>query len=408
MTPERWHQVTEIFHAAVARSAADRAALIGERCGDDLALRHDVDSLLAAHEQASALGPSAAVVPPPLAPGSAFGMYRVAALLGAGGMGEVYRAWDPQLARDVAIKVLPPQFTSDPDRLARFAREARALASLNHPHIGAIYGVEEHGGVRGLVLELVEGPTLADRIASGPLGMDEALRMAGHIAEALEAAHDKGIVHRDLKPANIKITPAGVVKVLDFGLARPGGDSSIAMTGGLSSEGLIVGTPGYMSPEQARGRPVDKRSDIWAFGCVVYEMLTGRSAFSGETVSDTIANVLEREPDLSRVPARVPAAVHYVAAALPAKESRRPPARYRRRANRDRGRSHGAHTLRIRASGRWTRAPPVDWPGARACRDWSEWLAVRGFARATAGLNGPRSILDRAPRQRRVRSCGFS
>ena len=227
-----------------------------------------------------------------LAPGTRLGAYEIGALLGAGGMGEVYRARDTKLSRDVALKVLPEAFTLDPDRLARFKREAQVLASLNHSHIGAIYGFEDSGETHALVLELVEGDTLADRIARGRIPLDEALPIARQICEALEAAHEHGVIHRDLKPANIKITPDGMVKVLDFGLAKfvhpdataagradatvdlPTITSPAMMTG----VGVILGTAAYMSPEQAKGREADKRSDIWAFGCVLYEMLTGRRA----------------------------------------------------------------------------------------------------------------------------------
>jgi Tol biopolymer transport system component len=229
-------------------------------------------------------------------------------------MGEVYRACDVRLARDVAIKILPRTFTGDSDRLARFEREARVLASLNHPHIGAIYGLEESGGTRALVLELVEGDTLEERIARG-LPQKEALAIARQIGDALDAAHEKGIVHRDLKPSNIKITPDGTVKVLDFGLAKltseeraPDMSQSPTLTVAGTREGVILGTVAYMSPEQARGRAVDKRTDIWAFGCVVYEMLTGRRAFGRETVSDTLAAILEREPDYSALPRSLPVA----------------------------------------------------------------------------------------------------
>ena len=232
-------------------------------------------------------------------------------------MGEVYRARDTKLGRDVAIKILPRAFTSDPDRLARFEREARMLAALNHPHIGAIYGFEESDGVRALVLELVEGPTLADRLAKGSIPLTELLGIARQIADALDAAHEKGIIHRDLKPANIKITPSGAVKVLDFGLAKaavgdgatPDLTQSPTITVGGTREGIILGTAAYMSPEQARGRAVDKRTDIWAFGCLLYEMLTGRAPFVGETISDTIAAILEREPDWRAVPPQTPASI---------------------------------------------------------------------------------------------------
>jgi len=241
--------------------------------------------------------------------GRQIGSHKILSLLGAGGMGEVYRARDTKLGRDVAIKVVANVFLSDPDRVARLEREARVLATLNHPHIGAIYGLEEAEGVRGLVLELVEGATLAERLAVGPLPIQEALTVARQIAAALDAAHEKGIVHRDLKPANIKITPDGTVKVLDFGLAkgfsREGSANDLPpMTFEETREGVIAGTTAYMSPEQSRGKAVDTRTDIWAFGCVLYEMLTARPAFGGETVSDTIAGILEREPDWSALPAQ--------------------------------------------------------------------------------------------------------
>ena len=227
-------------------------------------------------------------------------------------MGEVYRARDSKLGRDVAIKVLSHAFITDPDRLARFRREARMLAALNHPNIGAIYGFEEFDGTPALVLELVDGDTLAQRIAKGPLPIAEALRISAQVAEALETAHERGIVHRDLKPANIKITPDGVVKVLDFGIAKAAAGEAAAtsrarsptVTIGDTREGCIVGTPAYMSPEQARGQVIDKRADIWAFGCVLYEMLTGRAAFAGDTLSDTIVAILDREPDWTALPVR--------------------------------------------------------------------------------------------------------
>ena len=227
-------------------------------------------------------------------------------------MGEVYRARDTRLGRDVAIKVLPPALTANPDRLARFEREARVLASLNHPHIGMLYGLEESGGHTALVLELVEGETLAERLARGPVPLKAALSWARQIADALDAAHEKGIVHRDLKPANVKITPQDVVKVLDFGLARTfergseAGERSPTIT---VETGLIVGTAAYMSPEQARGQPVDKRADVWAFGCVLYELLTGRLAFAAATVTDTLAAVLHQEPDWAALPAGLPPAI---------------------------------------------------------------------------------------------------
>src|SRR2546425_49843 len=249
-----------------------------------------------------------------LTSGTKLGPYEIVAPLGAGGMGEVYRARDTKLGRDVALKLLPPLFTTDADRVARFEREARLLASLNHPHIGAIYGFEDAGNVPALVLELVEGDTLDDRLRGGRLPLSEALAFAQQIADALEAAHRAGIIHRDLKPSNIKITPDGVVKVLDFGLAKalaaegsgPDLSTSPTMTAGGTMVGVILGTAAYMSPEQARGQPVDKRTDIWAFGCVLFEMLTGSSAFLRKTVTDTIAAVVGAEPEWKLLPADMP------------------------------------------------------------------------------------------------------
>ena len=251
-----------------------------------------------------------------LAPGTSIGHYDVTALIGEGGMGQVWQATDTQLGREVALKILPDAFSADPDRLARFRREAQILASLNHPNIAAIYGIEEAEGTRALVLELVEGPTLADRISKGPIPLDEALPIAKQIAEALEAAHEAGVIHRDLKPANIKVREDGTVKVLDFGLAKaldpsPTGDPSESptLTAVATQMGVIMGTAAYMSPEQAKGKAVDKRSDVWAFGAVLYEMLAGRRAFGGEDVSDTLVSVFRDDPDWSRLSADVPARV---------------------------------------------------------------------------------------------------
>jgi hypothetical protein len=253
----------------------------------------------------------------PLVPGSRFGSFEVAALLGAGGMGEVYHARDPRLNRGVALKILLELSARDPDRLARFKREAQLLASLSHPNIAAIYGVEEADGVHALVLELVDGPTLAEQITHGPIAMEDALPLARQIADALEAAHEIGIVHRDLKPANIKVSDKGIVKVLDFGLAKatdPALSSaelsqSPTLTTGATRAGVILGTAAYMSPEQARGKAVDRRADVWAFGCVLYEMLTGRRAFEGEVISETLAAVLRGEPDWTALPESTPRAI---------------------------------------------------------------------------------------------------
>src|SRR5262245_273881 len=257
----------------------------------------------------------------PLGPGTRLGLYEVVAAIGAGGMGEVYRARDTKLNRDVALKVLPDSFASDADRLARFHREAQVLASLNHPHIGAIYGFEDSGDTHALVLEFVDGPTLADRTAQGPISLDEALLIATQIAEALEAAHEQGIIHRDLKPANIKLRPDGTVKVLDFGLAKlndpnvsnvPNGPTAFSMSPTITSPammtgvGVLLGTAAYMAPEQARGKAVDKRADIWAFGCVLYEMLTGSRAFEGQDFAEVLASMIKSEPNWTKLPARTP------------------------------------------------------------------------------------------------------
>ena len=245
--------------------------------------------------------------------GTRLGHYDVTALIGEGGMGQVYQATDTKLNRQVALKILPEAFATDPDRLARFQREAQVLASLNHPGIAAIYGIEESGDTRALVLELVEGPTLADRIAQGPIPVDEALPIAKQIAEALEAAHEAGVIHRDLKPANIKVREDGTVKVLDFGLAKaldttPQGDPSQSptLTAAATQMGVILGTAAYMSPEQARGRPTDRRADIWSFGVVLFEMLTGQRAFAGEEVSVTLADVIRADLSWDKLPTDLP------------------------------------------------------------------------------------------------------
>ena len=265
-----------------------------------------------------------------LSSGTRIGVYEIVALVGAGGMGEVYRARDTKLGRDVALKVLLPTLTADAGRVARFGREARLLASLNHQHIGAIYGFEDTGHVPALVLELVEGDTLDTRVRRGPLPVREALGIALQIADALDAAHGATIVHRDLKPSNIKITPDGVVKVLDFGLAkaleveRPATDlAKSTVTSAGTMEGVILGTAAYMSPEQARGLPVDKRTDIWAFGCVLFEMLTGSPAFARETVTDTIAAVVTGDPQWTSLPAETPGSIRRLLTRCLEKDSRR-------------------------------------------------------------------------------------
>ena len=324
MTDPRWASVDRLVEAALEREPHERAAFLREACADDEALRREVESLLRQQSKADrflqtpALNVAAEQLMPRsgLVAGQQIGPYQIQGLLGAGGMGEVYRARDTKLGRDVAIKILPRLFVTDPERLARFEREARLLAALNHPNIGAIYGLENVDGTPALVLELVDGPTLADRLAKGPLPVADALTIAAQIALALEAAHDKGIVHRDLKPANVKITPGGAVKVLDFGLAKTAAAGSRAgvtesPTAGISGthEGVILGTAPYMSPEQAQGQAADSRSDIWAFGVVVYEMLTGKPGFGGETTVEVLSNVLKTDLAWDALPASTPPAL---------------------------------------------------------------------------------------------------
>ncbi len=318
MGPESWQRATNLFHAALEREPQNRQDFLDLACNGDTEMRRQVELLLAKQADAKrfletpvvgyATVADTTISPPP----TQLGPFQVVCLLGAGGMGEVYRAHDRKLGRDVAIKILPPPFARDQERLTRFRREARALASLNHPNIGAIYGLEESDDAEYLVLELVEGETLR-----GPLPIRQALDYASQVAEALEAAHHRGIIHRDLKPANVKLTSQGRVKVLDFGLAKAvwgaegNGDLSEAAqtTGGGTLIGRVLGTPGYMSPEQTRGQAVDRRTDIWAFGCLLYELLTGKRTFEGETVPATIAAVLEREPDWQALPAKTPARI---------------------------------------------------------------------------------------------------
>jgi serine/threonine protein kinase len=323
MPADRSQQVERIYHEARERDPRERAAFLAQACAGDDALRRELESLLAedASVQSFLEKPALELVDkisgedlPPSMIGHRFGPYFVLSLLAKGGMGEVYRARDTKLGRDVALKILPATFARDPERLTRFQREARLLASLNHPHIAAIYGMEESGGLHGLVMELVPGETLAD---TGPLPLMKALAICRQIAEGLEEAHRKNITHRDIKPANIKVTPAGAVKILDFGLAKAMAweQSEVdlselpTVSAVATEEGRILGTPGYMSPEQVRGKAVDKQTDIWAFGCLMYGLLTGKHAFHEETLTDTIAAVLKREPDWQALPSATPAAV---------------------------------------------------------------------------------------------------
>jgi serine/threonine protein kinase len=318
---EAWSRLKEAFDGARALPLDARPAYLAVVCNGDESLRREVELLLAHNDQAASFleTPATHVDNTRAATsleGQCIGRYEISACIGTGGMGEVYSARDTKLNRLVAIKVLLPAVANDPDRLARFSREAQLLASLNHPHIAQIHGFENAGALHALVMELVEGPTLADRIAQRAIPIDEALGIATEIAAALAAAHEKGIIHRDLKPANIKIAGNGVVKVLDFGLAKVwdgAPQSDVAASPRLTATDIggraVLGTPAYMSPEQARGQSLDRRTDIWSFGCVLYEMLTGRAPFAADTISDTIAAILEREPDWAALPTTVPAAV---------------------------------------------------------------------------------------------------
>jgi Tol biopolymer transport system component len=410
MTPERWQRIEELYHAAHARPVDGRAAFLEEACRGDEKLRREVESLLnePSHDGFFAVPPletASALVPdvPQDMTGHLIGAYHLDALLGAGGMGEVYRSRDARLGRDVAIKVLPRAFTSHPDRLARLEREARMLAALNHPNICAIYGFEQADGIRFLVLELVEGETLAVRIAQGRgrstspgVPLPEAVTIARQIADALEIAHDKGIVHRDLKPANVKITPDGIVKVLDFGLAKAvSGDGTTAeitqaptAPEGEPRRGAVIGTPAYMSPEQARGLAIDKRTDIWAFGCVLYEMLTGRVAFMGETTSDSIARILEREPDWSALPPATPVSVRRLLLRCLTKDPKK------------RLRDIGDVRLEIDAVDEGQPGPaallaPV--AGRRGVRFWLPWVALASLALMVASREMLRPVSHENP-----------
>lgn len=309
-----WAELKEAFWAAVDGDPAERARHAAALESIDSALPARLEALLAADDRGDSLQhllqPEATDTEAP----ARIGMYDVVGVLGVGGMGEVYRAHDVRLQREVAIKVLPAAVTNDPERLARFEREAQVLASLNHPNIAQVYGLDESGGMPALVMELVPGPTLADVIAGypdAPLPPRRALTIARQIADGLDAAHEKGIVHRDLKPRNVALTQEGDVKILDFGVAKSPGAGTSKMPGGsgATEAGVLLGTPAYMSPEQARGLTIDKRTDIWAFGCLLYELLTGRQAFTGNTASDSLAAVLEREPDMTILPAGAPAGV---------------------------------------------------------------------------------------------------
>jgi serine/threonine protein kinase len=395
MTPERWQRIEQLYHQARNQPAADRAAFLAVACADDEPLRLEIESLLDASGSDDGFLAEPAIAAPAedatrtvvrTMSGGSLGGYEIRSMLGAGGMGEVYQAHDSRLGREVAIKVLPPAFTRHPDRLARFEREARMLAALNHPNICGIYGFEESDGARFLVLELVEGDTLAEKLSKGAgrdgrtagLPLEQVMAIARQIAEALDVAHEKGIVHRDLKPANIKITPDGLVKVLDFGLAKPvagAGLSSDLSNAGVDDGGgrAVVGTAAYMSPEQARGLPVDRRTDIWAFGCVLYEMLTGRVTFAGDTISDSIAKILEREPEWSALPVTTPAPVRRILLRCLAKDPKK------------RARDIGDVRLELDAVEEvlpGAVAAPVPPTHDRRVKRWAPWVALTALALA--------------------------
>jgi Tol biopolymer transport system component len=315
MTSDRLDQISRIYHEALSRSEDERRAFLIEACGGDQLLRQEIESLLKHDQEAGGFIETSALAVvaeqlDQLNPGSTIGTYSILSRAGSGGMGDVYHARDLRLGREVAIKCLPPSFATDPARRARFEREARLLATLNHPNIAQIHGLEDAAAVPAIVMEWVPGKTLSDLVSDGALPVKRALAIASQIADAIDAAHENGILHRDLKPANIRLRPDGVVKVLDFGLAKAfAADPMTAastVAGADTVEGTVLGTPGYMSPEQARGQPVDKRTDIWAFGCVMYEMLAGRAPFTGPTFLDTLTAVIDREPAWSALPSSTP------------------------------------------------------------------------------------------------------
>ena len=348
LSPEQFRKVEEVFHEATALPEEQRAAFVAGTCGEDFEVREEVLSLL---EEAAA-GPrspdpltlvvggatgrpsvASGLQAPPVLTGQTVGAYRIDGMIGRGGMGVVYRAEDTRLHRVVAVKALPPSWTQQPQQVARFEREAKVLASLSHAGIATVYGLEEWEGQRLLVMEWVDGPTLAGKLKRGPLGIEEALRVGRQVAAAVEAAHDAGVIHRDLKPGNVMIGRDDAVKVLDFGLARfaPGSSplwhaadrargKGPSVDPHATAEGSVIGTPGYMSPEQVRGRPVDRRTDVFAFSCILYECLTGAMAFQGDTGADVLACILERDPDWAKLPAKTPEAVRRLLARCTAKE----------------------------------------------------------------------------------------
>jgi eukaryotic-like serine/threonine-protein kinase len=380
-----WRRVEQLFHDAREHPPDQRGAFIAKACNGDPALQREVESLLAQEDGPllrDGLRALAQRTTRAGREGTRLGPYVLGPLIGEGGMGEVYRARDSRLDRDVAIKILPANLAHDPERLRRTEREARVLASLNHPNIAALFGIEEGDGLTGLVLELVPGVTLHQHIAAhGPLTLDEALVIARQIAGALEAAHQHGIVHRDLKPANITITPDGLVKVLDFGLARiEASDPDSRETSALVTvTGAILGTAAYMSPEQARGQAADRRSDVWAFGAVLFEMLTGQRAFEGESVADTLAAVIHGDPRLDRLPRSTPGHVRATIDRCLKKDAR--------------DRARDIADVRIALDGAFSGSAPG--PTAPRSRAAARWIAPAALAGAL--LAGSAVWVFRAP-----------
>ena len=401
---KQFSRVDELFDAALDKPPEERASFLGEACARDAALREEVQKLLELSAKEDSLFPSGAMKGPiweevarelqggddaTIVPGDHIGPYEILDLLGRGGMGSVYRAKDPDLEREVAIKVLSRDFAADSSTLRRFEREAKLLASLNHPNIASIYDLLRVDDKRYLILELAEGPTLAERIARGPLELFELLNFAEQIAEAVGEAHRKGVIHRDLKPSNIKITHEGHIKVLDFGLAKTHDEAAAEATtrtelasAPTTIAGVVLGTPGYMSPEQARGERVDKRTDVWAFGCLLFEMLTGQRAFGGQTPSDAIAAVLRDQVDWGRLPADTPRALLRLMKLCLRQDARQ--------------RLQDIGDARIEIAELARQGTAVDW-GERGTGTKGRWVALASLAAFLAGMAFFRAIGDRGP-----------